>query len=347
MAKVNCDACSEIRELDPNLVVNGWSDTECASFKNDTGLSPSSGHNDCTDLELMNDCLIGNLDAEVDAYEVCDWKTFMHRFLPNLWTLFSAIKCAICGIWTNIHKIWAEIQSIWDFIKKLRCELDYMGKGASFAVGEAETDGSYVVAGKGCSFLAPQADDEHASDIHINYIAGGMARIAGSIDFHTSDFKESGSSTCYNMDVETQAPADPKRLSNARKGNPIWGEQGKPVTGGELVFELRILKSQYPQLRSLHPGNFQMSNGGGFLGRFLVFNEGSFAYGQHGECHEAGRSDAGYPQRDGNSYGHPVPKGWIYVQCRMDYLLSGMKDGNQYSPQGYMGIRLNANEIKC
>lgn len=105
MANVNCEACSEIREIDGNLLVNGWSNTECTSFKNDKGLSPSSGHNDCTDLDLMDDCLIGNLDAEIDAYEVCDWKEFMHKLIPNLWTMFKAIGCAICGLWTNIHKL--------------------------------------------------------------------------------------------------------------------------------------------------------------------------------------------------------------------------------------------------
>lgn len=105
MANLNCDACSDIREIDPNLIVNGWSNTECTSFKNDTGLSPSSGHNDCTDLQLMNDCLIGNMEAEVDAYDVCDWKDFIKKVLKNLWTVLSAIRCAICGLWTNVHAL--------------------------------------------------------------------------------------------------------------------------------------------------------------------------------------------------------------------------------------------------
>ena len=51
MANVNCEACEEIRQVDPNLIVNGFGDTECASLKNNTGLSPSSGNDDCTDLK--------------------------------------------------------------------------------------------------------------------------------------------------------------------------------------------------------------------------------------------------------------------------------------------------------
>ena len=112
MANINCNACEELRQLDPELVVKGWSNTECTSFKNDTGLKPSSGHNDCTDLEMMNDCLIGNLDADLEKYDVCDWKKFMHRMLSNLWTVLTAIKCALCGIWTNIHNLWTKINEI-------------------------------------------------------------------------------------------------------------------------------------------------------------------------------------------------------------------------------------------
>lgn len=103
MATLNCVACEAIREIDPSLVSDGWTDTECASFANNTGLSPSSGNDDATDLEYMNDCLLGNLEVELDGYDVCDWKTFMGRLLPNLWTLFSANKCAIGGLWENIN----------------------------------------------------------------------------------------------------------------------------------------------------------------------------------------------------------------------------------------------------
>lgn len=112
MANYNCEACESIRQTDPNLIVNGIGDTEVASLKNDTGLSASSGHNDCTDLNNLNDCLIGNQEHELDGYEVCDWKTFMKRLIPNLWTTLKAIISAICGLWTNIHSLWSNINSL-------------------------------------------------------------------------------------------------------------------------------------------------------------------------------------------------------------------------------------------
>lgn len=128
MLNVNCEACEDIRQNDPSLIVNGFTDAECASLKNDTGLNPSSGHNDCQDLTNMNDCLIGNEDAELENYEVCDWKAFMHNFIPNLWTLESGIICAICGIWTNIHNLWNKVNEalskINEALNKANCAIN-------------------------------------------------------------------------------------------------------------------------------------------------------------------------------------------------------------------------------
>lgn len=102
MANMNCEACESIRQIDPSLIVNGIGDTECASLKNNTGLTPSSGHEDEEDLHNLNDCLVGNMATEVDAYDVCDWKTFMKKFIPNVWTTLKAIICAIGGLWTKV-----------------------------------------------------------------------------------------------------------------------------------------------------------------------------------------------------------------------------------------------------
>lgn len=74
----------------------------CTSLKNNTGLVPSSGHDDCEDLNDLNDCLVGNMTREVDSYQSCDWKKFAKAFIPNLWTTLKAMICAICGLWTNV-----------------------------------------------------------------------------------------------------------------------------------------------------------------------------------------------------------------------------------------------------
>ena len=111
MADLNCAACDDLREEVPELIVNGFSNTMCTSLKNDTGLKSSSGHNDCTDLDKLNDCLVGNMETEIDRYDVCDWKDFTKNLINNLWTTLKAMICAICGLWTNVHNLWSYARS--------------------------------------------------------------------------------------------------------------------------------------------------------------------------------------------------------------------------------------------
>lgn len=102
--KPDCNACEDLREHAPDFVFNGVTDTVCTSLKNDTGLNPEATviHDDCEDLNLANDCLVGRMDNELDSYDVCDWKDFMHKFIPNLWNLLKAMICTICGLWIRI-----------------------------------------------------------------------------------------------------------------------------------------------------------------------------------------------------------------------------------------------------
>lgn len=112
MAAYNCSSCEDLRETDPNLFVNGIGESECASLANDTGLVPSDDHNDCTDLNNINDCLIGNMERAVDAESSCDWKPFAKGVIHNTWTTFKALICAVCGIWEHIHEIIIHLNAV-------------------------------------------------------------------------------------------------------------------------------------------------------------------------------------------------------------------------------------------
>lgn len=118
MAEVHCEACEDIRQNIPEFVANGFTDEMCASLQNDTGLKASVGHNDCTDLNNLNDCLIGNMATELERFDVCEWKEFMEQYATNDWNTNKAMICAICGMWTNIHDIWTEINRIWACLLK-------------------------------------------------------------------------------------------------------------------------------------------------------------------------------------------------------------------------------------
>lgn len=112
MANLNCSACEEIKQEVPSIVTDGLSNTMCTSLKNDTGLKASSGNDDCDDLNNLNDCLVGNMETEIDKHDVCDWKPFTKSLIGNLWTTLKAMICAICGLWTNVHNLWTTISSL-------------------------------------------------------------------------------------------------------------------------------------------------------------------------------------------------------------------------------------------
>lgn len=137
----SCEACEELRQEVPQLVCNGFDDDMCASLKNDTGLSATSGHNDCTDLNNLNDCLIGNMADELELYEVCDWKTYTKMLVGNIWTTLKAIICAICGIWTNIHNLWDTINNMSDNTDRIDCIVKSMTSVKTFNIdGLTEAD---------------------------------------------------------------------------------------------------------------------------------------------------------------------------------------------------------------
>lgn len=92
--------------------MSGLTDDMCTSLMNDTGIEPSSGHDDCEDLNNLNDCLVGNMTTEVEAYNICDWKKFAKEFIPNLWTTLKAMICAICGLWKNVNCLKTKVSLI-------------------------------------------------------------------------------------------------------------------------------------------------------------------------------------------------------------------------------------------
>lgn len=329
MANRDCGACENLRTNAPNFILNGLGDDECANLSGNTGLAGNS--DSCTDLHDMNDCLIGYMEDELAVYETCDWKKFMKEFIPNVWTVFKGIICALCGLW---------------------CTVQYLANGASFEIGENTSGDAYAVAGKGVSFLnVDEDDDEHSSNLSLTYIAGGLLRGRGSFLFYSAAFTEPDGQECVNFDNGSV-----ERTSNSRKKNNFWGtlttdNPGFP-SGGELICEFRINKSAYPQIGELFSGWGQEAAGGAYHVRAIVFDgdnvpEGQtyrYAFGQHGFC----KAD-GTPNESGYDSGHVVPSGWYYIQLRMSSAdkFHASDDGSKYSPNYFMGIRINSSGVEC
>ncbi len=340
MATRNCSACSNLQENAPNFVQNGVTDAVCTNLKNNKGFSASSGNKDCGDLNDANDCLIGNLEDEVDAYGVCDWKEFTKDFINNLWTMLRAIICAICGLWTKTEKMEEDIN-------KHDCEIQYLFQGQTFDIGEETTEDSYVVAGKGVSFLIPKGDDPNATDVYIRYIAGGMIFGLGTLCFYNNNFTDNGK--CWSFDQGQE-----KVYGSSRQGNSHWTETGNIVYGGELIYEIRInLNSDtYKMVKSLHAGLGHEWNTGGFHFVTRVFTEGQWAYGQHGAVKPG--TTTGEPYQQGMSWGHKVEQGWVCYQLRMTWIdkllpsgASGASDGQRFTPAYIGGIRFKRGSIEC
>ena len=169
MSQPYCGACTELKEYAPSFTVNGVTDAVAKSLRNNTGLVKSNKHNNCEDLNDVNDCLIGRMAQEVDAYDVCDWKQFMKKFTGNLYETLKAMIMSECGLW---------------------CNLDAMMNGFSFKLGETtQTGTSHLVAGKGVSYLT-RGQGEYESDAHIVYIGGAMMMAYGNLEFYTVDFTD-------------------------------------------------------------------------------------------------------------------------------------------------------------
>lgn len=332
MATKNCSACNTLQEKSADFVQNGVTTAVCTSLKNDTGFSASNGNDDCADLDLANDCLIGNMEDEIDAYEVCDWKTYMHKLVHNLWNMLKAIICAICGIWTNIHNLWNKVN-------KHDCEIDYLYNGASFALSETSDTDSYVVAGKGVSFLERSSGGQ-SSDVNVQYIAGGLGRTNGSLRFHSTNWTDPDSG--YNYDTDSTDP----RKTSSRLGNEVWKESAGSIDS-ELVYEMRIKQSEYPQIKSIYSGFGQEADAGAFHVAVLAFNDNQYAHGQHGTCNTSN----GDPVQEGYSRGHKVKSGYIYLQMRMTAITKVIGGGDSttanITPRAFIGMRMSQNALDC
>lgn len=226
--KIYCDACEELREQDPSLIANGFSDSECTYMQNDQGLT--GDNDDCTDLNNLNDCLIGSMPDEAEISDICDWREYMKMFANNIWTVFKGVICAICGLWTNIHNIWNQLTDLQEQADKTECFTNFLINSRNVAASLPE---SAFVAGTGVSF------DRHDTQIvkptfivsGTTYTVGGSIRV----DLTTSHWGHLGLTNTGNR-VEYSS-------GNYNKINT--------PDGNYTLCIIKLQKSQFPWLGGL------------------------------------------------------------------------------------------------
>lgn len=112
MSNIDCQACSELRDYAPNFVQNGVTGEIALSLSKNTGLNPNLTvlHENCEDLTDVNDCLVGRMGQEVEAYESCDWKDYMKKLVPNLYELNKAMIAGDCGQWDRLAELCEKLE---------------------------------------------------------------------------------------------------------------------------------------------------------------------------------------------------------------------------------------------
>lgn len=117
MSELNCGACADLRENAPEFVASGVTENVADSLMNNTGFNPNLSvlHDNCTDLNNANDCLIGLMPKEIEGYDNCDWKVFMKKFLSNLYEVLKAILASMCGLWARAEATCETQEMLIDF----------------------------------------------------------------------------------------------------------------------------------------------------------------------------------------------------------------------------------------
>lgn len=216
MADKNCAACNDLKEYAPNFVVNGITDKECKSLQNDTGLNPNLKvlHNDCEDLNDLNDCLIGSHGDKIDAYDVCEWKEYEVEQNKNLWNMFKALICAICGIWKNIHDLWNKIKELENILIK---------------------DG-YITVTKIYSYTVPKAKFVDTGNPHIDMWWSGSVELGES--YITIPVSE--------MDIVDTVMAQPQVVGNRVHGATVAIQSAEKVGNNYIVnFDSYEIRGSY------------------------------------------------------------------------------------------------------
>lgn len=251
MAKVNCSSCEDLREKAPNLFINGFGKTECNYLRNNTGISGKSDN--CTDLNDMNDCFIGNMEQEVKNYETCDWKEFMRKFIPNVWTMFKAIICALCGIDTNIDKLW--------------CWVENLAKPQNTgALTPDDSKVKYRAAHGVKSRYDPEHPDPSDAPLVIR-IVGTTARITGSIRL------EGTMPSSYSVDTDTVWGKYFKGQTEVKNQYGKESHDGNFPNGGYLLYEYEVKGCDWG-FTTLYDAPLMPSSAGDFIARVRSFKDG-------------------------------------------------------------------------
>lgn len=261
MSSINCESCDNLRENAPEYVINGTTSAICTSLQNDTGLNPnlSTLHTNAEDLHDINDCTIGRMAQEIEGYDVCDWKEFMQKYVPNNYELLKAMICSEDGQWQNIH-------DLWDFAREVCAKADQAiaPTGKAYGTFPYSTDTSEILGTintKNGSPLLVVSDEEDITPIN-RHVAGPGIQMSVQTLSRCSDGACRKYVRCMPWFYETYMSAD------TAIGDIIWYAPVEDVinkTGVPEQFITDTMRRNYPDDTN-HGGGWRWSSGTDFSG---------------------------------------------------------------------------------
>ena len=312
-----CSACDDLKETSPNFAVNGFTKSMCTSLQNNTGLVSSSGHDDCEDLNDLNDCLVGNMAREVDSYQSCDWKKFAKAFIPNLWTTLKAMICAICGIWKQFDEIW--------------CWIHHLAEpNDSDTLTPDDPKVRYRAVEGVSSRYDPDNPRPNDSPLRITVI-GSAARVTGSL-------KCDG-----NMPASYTGSGSRRAWRDYAKGKTEFTNQygrssydGNMPAGGVLLYEYEVNSCDWG-FSQLYNAPLLPGEGGDFVARIRTVKDGGeYPY------------DCGWDANGNGQIYHPTSNKFdMLIQIRMEYINSWGNTLGNITPNGTVLVKPCTEKWEC
>lgn len=319
MAKtnLNCDACSELRENAAAFLVNGVTDDICTSLQNNTGFNPDleTPRTDCEDLDAANDCLIGMADGQLEAYDTCDWKKFMHNFIPNIWNVLKAIICSICGLWTHVEK--------------LECEVDHLSTAQVKELHAYEDDDPTKPALNGfkiCDGVEVRTPGIGSAATRV-VIMGGMAYFTGALAFN-------GNMPTDYTNGQTVAWTD--FWAHGTQVTTVGGYttvHGVCPPRGFLIYQYEVKACDFG-FSNIYPGHLMRAADGEFDFVVHIFKKGDPTYPDYGSSTPTGTYN-------------PTDDDMILIQIRMGSMMGWGTGSGNITPNGYCMVDLCKDSWEC
>lgn len=317
----NCSACNDLQRNAPEFYTNGVTTNVCTSLKNNTGLNPANGNDNDTDIQDVNACLVGNMESEIKAYDVCDWKEFMKKFIPNIFNALEVLRCAVGGMWSAI--------------KKLQCQMNFAFKGVSRTYSEED-----FYKGIGVS-LDGSSDPKAPVRVRIR---GNTVHAQGTIEI-----KCRGTVNGYNLANywgalglrQIDGGDNPRMDIGGSVGDPDKPGRINTPNGNYRIAILPIKKTDVPQVGLIRTGVGSFNNAA--CGQVtMVCRDG-----------DEGQTYPGY-WGDGTAGGGTVPAGYYYLVIGLSNLITWgvtAKESSNYTAKVTFDIftqcEINNEKIDC